>query len=223
MKYCILIVPLLVCNLCFSQTRLDTMISQLKQPDFIKIYLVKDSIANQQKNAIPKLIELLKDTSFVKLQNTSDLIYPGASTYYGHGEQVYYDIDWVDIRAAWLFEEITFQDFGYRLLDGKRSKIYHLTLADSVSKWWQSNKNIWTRYSALKEALSSRDELRQEVALQFLRFDETKCDGLTLENYKNEIRPLVRKIKHSKNTNAEQAKYLLQDHEYYWLKIKQKK
>ena len=69
---------------------------------------------NYQKEAIPDLIELLRDTSFIKLKNTADLIYPGAEKFYGHGWIVNYDIDWVPVRAAWLLEEITFQNFGYR-------------------------------------------------------------------------------------------------------------
>jgi hypothetical protein len=231
------------------------MIAQLRQPNFGVIYQVKDSIVSYQKEAIPKLIELLKDTSFVKLKNTADLIYPGAEKFYGHGWIVNYDIDWISVRAAWLLEEITFQNFGYRDLTINEDKllslhkqnytsylqtgshdidfkdktprqqliIYRLMLADSVSKWWGKNKNTWTRFGALKEALSSVDEQRQGLALHYLRFEETMCDGLTLENYKSEIRPLVQKIKQSKNGEAEQAKYLLDDNEYYWFKSKTKK
>lgn len=51
------------------------MIAQLKQPNFGSVYKVKDSIVSYQKDAIPKLIELLKDASFVKLKNTADLTY----------------------------------------------------------------------------------------------------------------------------------------------------
>ncbi len=49
-------------------TKASTLMSDL---GFIKIYNVKDSIVNAQKEAIPKLIELLKDTSFIKLKNTA--------------------------------------------------------------------------------------------------------------------------------------------------------
>jgi hypothetical protein len=207
---------------------------------------------NYQKEAIPKLIELLKDTSFIKLKNTADLIYPGAEKVYGHGWIVSYDIDWISVRAAWLLEEITFQNFGYRDLAINEDKLlslhkenytsylrsgshdtdfkdktprqqlvmYRLMLVDSVTKWWDKNKNSWTRFTALKEALSSDDEQRQSLALQYLRFDETMCDGLIIENYKTEIKPLVQKIKQSKNGEADQAKYLLDDNEYYWFKSK---
>ena len=98
--------------------------------------------------------------------------------------------------------------------------IYRLMLADRVLKWWDKNKNGWTRLNAIKEALSSIDEQRQSLALRYLRFGKTDCAGLTLENYKEEIKPIIKKIKRSKNENAEQAKYLLEDNEYYWFKSK---
>jgi hypothetical protein len=231
------------------------MIAQLQQPDFGHVFLVKDSIVNYQKEAIPKLIELLGDTSFIKLRNTADLIYPGAEKFYGHGWVVSYDIDWISVRAAWLLEEITFQNFGFHDLTVNENKlmdlhkqnftsdlqtgyneiefkdktprqqliIYRLMLADSVSKWWDKNKNEWTRYNALKEALSSEDELRQDLALRYLRFGNTSCDGLTIESYIQELKPLVCKIHLSNNDNAEQAKHLLEDKEYYWFKSKKKK
>lgn len=252
MKHYITIILLLTFTVSFSQKRLDGMIAELKHSDFSAIYKVKDSIVNYQKDAIPELIELLKDTSFVKLNNTADLIYPGAEKFYGHGWIVNYDIDWISVRAVWLLEEITFQNFGYRDLTINEDKlmslhkqdytsylqtgshdidfkdktpreqliIYRLMLADRVLKWWDKNKNGWTRLNAIKEALSSIDEQRQSLALRYLRFGKTDCDGLTLENYKKEIKPIIKKIKRSKNENAEQAKYLLEDNEYYWFKSK---
>jgi len=231
------------------------MIAKLGHADFGDVYQVKDSIVNRGKEAIPILIALLKDTSFVKLKNTADLIYPGADKFYGHGWIVNYDIDWISVRAAWRLEEITFQNFGYHEqtisedqliklhqqnytsylqtgshdIDFKnktpKEKLiaYRQMLADSVSKWWDKNQSSWTRFKALKEALASPDEQRQSLAFEFLRFDETKCDGLTRDSYQKELMPLVQKIKDSKNREAEQAKLLLDDKEYYWLKIKTKK
>jgi hypothetical protein len=114
MRHYITAILIFTFNLSFSQSPLNSMVAQLCQPDFNSVYQVKDSIVNYQKEAIPKLIELLKDTSFVKLENTADLIYPGADKFNGHGWIIDYDIDWISVRAAWLLEEITFQNFGYR-------------------------------------------------------------------------------------------------------------
>jgi len=97
---------------------------------------------------------------------------------------------------------------------------YRLMLADSVSQWWEKSKATWTRFSALKTALASTNKRSQELALEYLRFDNTICEGLTLESYKTELEPLVKAIKNSNNTNADQAKYLLEDKEFYWLKVR---
>ena len=204
------------------------------------------------KEAIPVLIEMLKDTSYVKLENTADLIYPGTEKFYGHGWSISYDIDWIAVRAAWVLEELTFQDFGYSQPAFDFSKINYinlgkdtlglqnyskvvdtiepptraelitkrLMLADSVSQWWEKNKATWTRFSALKTALASTDKRSQKLALAYLRFGNTICEGLTLESYKTELEPLVKAIKNSNNTNADQAKYLLEDKEFYWLKVR---
>ncbi|MCL1938526.1 MAG: hypothetical protein FWF52_09060 [Candidatus Azobacteroides sp.] len=252
-RYYMVLVLLLIFNLCFSQIRLDAMIYKFNQAEWSEVRLIKDSIENLQKEAIPMLIELLKDTSYVKLKNTADLIYPGAETFYGHGGVVYYDIDWICVRAAWVLEEITFQNFGYRnltineeqLMDlhiqnynsylqtgshdidfkdkTSRQKLieYRLMLANQVSEWWNENKDTWTRFNAIKEALSSNDEERQILVLHYLRFGKTKCDGLTLENYLSELEPLVKKIKQNESERAKlQANHLLDDKEYDWFKIK---
>ena len=256
MKYLIAISFTLTFNLCFSQTRLETMINHLRQANFGKIYSVKDSIVNGQENSIPKLIALLKDKTFVKLQNTADLIYPGSEKFYGHGWIVKYDIDWISVRSAWLLEELTFKNFGYqdtKITEDKlmalhkknnapeylqkgfhdidykdktsteQLKVYRLMLADSVSNWWDKHKSTWTRFNALKEALSSNDEQRQGLALHYLRFEKTLCDGLTKEKYETELKHLVENIKKQKGEQAEQAKHLLDDKEYYWLNSKWKK
>jgi hypothetical protein len=232
------------------------MTNQLRQAEFGKVYSVKDSIINRQEKSISKLIDLLKDTSFVKLINTADLIYPGAEKFYGHGWIVRYDIDWISVRSAWLLEELTFQNFGYqdtKITEDKlmalhkqnyqseylkkgfhevdykdkapreQVKAYRIMLADSVSNWWDKHKSTWTRFNALKDALSSRDEQRQGMALHYLRFEKTLCDGLTKEKYETELKPLVKNIKNQKGEQTDQAKLLLDDKEYYWLNSKWKK
>jgi hypothetical protein len=228
------------------------MVTQLKGADYGKMSAIKDGIENYQREAIPRLITLLKDTSFNKLQNTFDLIYPGAKEFYGHGGIVNYDIDWICVRGAWLLEEITFQNFGYRDLAITEEKLmaihkqdysaymkagshkidfksktpkenlktYRLILDERVSKWWEDNKDSWTRLNALKDALSSNDEQRQGEALQYLRFGETKCNGLTIESYQKDIKPLIENIKNRKAGLSEQASLLLNDKESYWYKIK---
>ncbi len=46
---------------------------------------------------------------------------------------------------------------------------------------------------------------------------------MTLEKYLAELKSLVELIKESKSEQSEQAEYLLDDQEYYWLIQKSKK
>lgn len=110
-----------------AQTPVDRFVRQLVQADFKAVRQAKDSLLTYQRAAIPPLLTLLRDTSFVKLENTADLIYPGATTFYGHGGVVCYDIDWVCVRAAWVLEQLTFQDFGYQDRDITEQKLLALS------------------------------------------------------------------------------------------------
>lgn len=107
---------LLTTTFCFAQkTKMDSLFFDFKQASFYgKIYPAKMKLESYQKEIIPQLIELLNDTNFVKLTGTADLIYPGATEFYGHGHFVPYDMDWISVRAGWLLEDLTFMDFGYK-------------------------------------------------------------------------------------------------------------
>jgi len=233
-------------------SELTKMISLLKQDDFNKIYPVKDKIVNYQKAAIPLLIEMLKDTSFVKLKNTADLIYPGATDFYGHGGILAYDIDWLPIRAAWLLENITFKNFGYLKLSHhpeslgelykknhvvyidhnlsaltpediekqKSLRLHMLKLADTVERWWQQNKEGWTRFRALKEALVGNDLIEQENAIRYMLSDQTVCEGLTVSSYNEEIKPLIKRFLHGNEYLFEYANRLYDSDPARWLSWK---
>jgi hypothetical protein len=114
MKKSIFLITLLICSICVSQNQnIDSLFIQFKKASFYEnVYPSKLALESYQKEVIPQLIELLSDTSFVKLTRTVDLIYPGAEQWYGHGHYVPYAMDWISVRAGWLLEELTFQDFG---------------------------------------------------------------------------------------------------------------
>lgn len=113
---------------CIAQkTKIDSLFLDFRQASFYgKIYPSKMELENYQKEIIPKLIELLSDTGFVKLTGTADLIYPGATKFYGHGHFVPYDMDWISVRAGWLFEDLTFMDFGYKTLGVDDTTLFRL-------------------------------------------------------------------------------------------------
>lgn len=107
---------LLTITFCFAQnTKIDSLFSDFKQASFYgNIYPAKIKLESYQKEIIPQLIEILDDTNFVKLTGTADLIYPGATQFYGHGHYVPYDMDWISVRAGWLLEDLTFMNFSYK-------------------------------------------------------------------------------------------------------------
>ena len=263
----ILILGLIISyQLAFSQTKIDSLIYELKKPKFYPtVAQSKEELIDKgkevipglgKKEVIPGLIELLFDTSYVKLRNTADLIYPGATEFYGHGPIIRYDIDWICVRAGWVLEELTFQDFGYKqnhiseeelfkliksnyqteyLEKGKyavnfkdttelgKLKEFRKHLAIKVKKWWIENKDNWNRFVSIKEALISNNSNRMLNAMDYLRYGETYCEDLTEESFSNDLRPIIKSIEiNGKNGTQIQAKLLLQDTEYYWLKIKKK-
>ena len=107
----------LVCGymlMSFNQGRsVDTLLKDFQSNDWPTVLKAKESLENLEGKSIPELMNLLSSDLIVQLQNTGDLIYPGAEKFYGHGQIIDYDIDYISIRAGWLLEEITFQRFGF--------------------------------------------------------------------------------------------------------------
>jgi hypothetical protein len=231
MKKIICLITLLICSICVSQNqKIDSLFIQFKKASFYKnVYPSKLALENYQKEVIPKLVELSSDTTFVKLTGTGDLIYPGAEEWYGHGQYVPYAMDWISIRAGWLIEELTFQDFGYETTntgnltwkdkpEGEKLKELRKLQAEKVKKWWKENGTKWTRLESLKEALLSNNVNRISNAVQFLRFGKTECDGLNREVFLKEIKPLALKLRDSENKDINEIGKQLENEELYnWL------
>lgn len=110
----VLLIVVACCFIHFSLNReIDKLIKDFKSNDWIIVLKAKKDLENLEGKALPELINLLDDKSVSKLINTGDLIYPGAEKFFGHGQIIDYDIDKISIRAGWLIEELTFQNFGY--------------------------------------------------------------------------------------------------------------
>lgn len=101
--------------LCVTTSAQDSKkaMADFESTDWKTVKLAKASLENLQATAIPELIKLLESDDVVKLENTGSLIYPGAEKFFGHGQILNYDIDYLSIRAGWLIEEITFNNFGF--------------------------------------------------------------------------------------------------------------
>lgn len=89
------------------------LLSDFTSADWQRVKVSKISLENLQGSIIPDLVVLLDNKDKVKLTNTGSLIYPGAEKFFGHGQILDYDIDYISIRAGWLIEEISFNNFGF--------------------------------------------------------------------------------------------------------------
>lgn len=242
-------------NLVISSVHLDVFSNEINNfisSDWEQVNKAKLYLENKQEESIPALVELLDEDTVVKLKNTGDLIYPGAEKFYGHGQIIDYDIDNLIIRAGWIIEEITFQDFGFSTIHDRDEKLlehikqeYKKYLSQDylnklekstpaeirnemkkmaskkAAEWWEENEKEWDRFQGIVDALHSSNNRRQILALQYLRTGKSKCDGLTIESYLDNIKDRVAYLSKSNiNRIAEQAKLVLNDHDFEFIKIK---
>jgi hypothetical protein len=232
-----------------TQAHVATLISDLVSDDWPKVWRAKLELESRETEGIGALIDLLDRDDVVPLRNTADLIYPGAKEFYGHGFIVDYDLDRVAVRAGWVMEETAFEDFGFSegaiheadllqaAIDGKRdvplqdvvptsrdaaARTQRLSEARVRAKtWWAAVGNNWSRYIALRDALTSVDADRQMNALDWLRHGETTCRGLSPETYSRDLLPHVKRLASSGSEGVrQQARLLTEDHEGWWWRHK---
>jgi hypothetical protein len=117
MKRFALYIILCYCSLSlFSGTGNDPIgkiVNDFLSSDWPTVMHAKEKMENLGSEGIPEIIAIMNDCRVNNLQNTGDLIFPGAEKYYGHGQIIDYDIDDICVRAGWLLEELTFKDFGF--------------------------------------------------------------------------------------------------------------
>jgi hypothetical protein len=206
-------------------------------------------LESRQAEIIPEIIKLLNRDEQVTLKNTADLIYPGAKQFYGHGWVMDYDVDWVDVRAGWLLERLTFQDFGFReglidhdeilmtvikgksdsyLKDMNEKQKSELVKREARTRavlkakaWWQNVNKPWKRFDLVLAGLKGNDSALQYRIFQWLRNDDTKCDGLTIKSFNEMLLPEVKRLANSPDENIKtEVKYLLEDKENWWYRKK---
>ena len=215
--------------------QLKIHLDEFVESEWRKVFKAKDTLMMFDKEVIPHLIDLMKDEKrFVKLKNTADLIYPGATEFWGHGWFIPYDLDWITIRAGWALEELTFQNFGFvensitdvdliqfhkdnyeeYIKTGKHDVNFEREsfkkLSSSINKateWWIQNEKDWTNLKAIKEALFSDDVERQFNAISHLRYPNYESKGLTIKFYEEELESRIKELSNSKDEGvAQQAK-----------------
>lgn len=197
----------------FDSTRtsqsIDSLIALLRSAEWTEVLDAKEALMTMPE-AVPALVELCASTEIAALQNTADLIYPGAKTFYGHGRIVEYDLDAIGVRAGWVLEEMTFQNFGFReggivedsLLawvrthppgdvplenvigrKGPRGRWNIPRASAAAAAWWATAAKPWLCVTALEEALASDDPERQLAALYRLRVATHALDGTHCPGY----------------------------------------
>lgn len=220
----------------------DPLIHDFTGAEWERVYRAEQTLERQPQTAVPSLVQLLDRDEHVKLQDTADLIYPGADTFYGHGWIINYDLDWLSVRAGWALEEITFQDFGFserginedQLLsavvagkrdvplddvakidsDAKRRKDRRSKAVARAKQWWRSNGTNWNRLTALSDALHSDNRHCVLKALHWLRFGESPIDGFTRDFYIKDLYPVVQRLAKSQDEGVSgQAECLVDDYE----------
>ena len=214
----------------------DTLIADLRSAEWGKVHEAANRLVSLEGEAVPALLPLLDSHDVVQLINTADLIYPGAETFYGHGYVVDYALDSLAVRAGWVLESMTFQDFGFRSGTITEDKLFQATrahpgdmpleraagpqpkpepiaaAAERARQWWARSGQGWTRYKGLLAALDGDDVRQQADALIWLRSGVTDCAGLDERVYGSQVKPRVRKLAASPDATVKsQAEYLLKE------------
>jgi len=96
-----------------AQSDIGQIIKDFVGNDWTVVSAAKEKLENYEAKAIPQIMLLLENNTVNKLKNTGSLIYPGAEKFFGYGQIIDYDIDNISIRAGWLLEELTFNNFGF--------------------------------------------------------------------------------------------------------------
>ncbi len=141
-----------------NNTPSEHLMNKLKQADWKVVKEAKVSLESLQGEAVSDLIALLDSEEKVKLENTGSLIYPGADKFFGHGQILDYDIDYIAIRAGWVIEEISFNNFGFSGIHLPKDELVdHIKITFPVYYNNSSNRK--------KIEAASSDELRK-IALK---------------------------------------------------------
>lgn len=176
---------------------LDGAVAALRGAAWPAVASAADALEGGGRAAIEPLLPLLDATERVPLTETADLIWPGATETFGHGQRVDYDLDSLAIRAGWVLERLTFRDFGFRKMEvdagGARAK----AAAAAARAWWADAGAKWSRLDALRDALEADAGApgpSPDAAVQYLRFGAAPCAGLDPASYEGDLRPRVQRL-----------------------------
>lgn len=194
-------------------TEVSDDLARLCSPDVPSMVAAGESLCALEERAIPGLVQLLdRDETITP---TSQLGADGSVMYAGHGGPgacflyVFYGLNETEVRAGWMLERITFQDFGFGSeWDGDRRTVAERhAAATNAREWWASRKQGWTSLCGLEEALAGENGRAQGKALYFLRNQsrDRSCSGLNEQTYFSRVHPLIEKLVTSKYPETREA------------------
>jgi hypothetical protein len=138
------------------------LLKEFQSVDWPVVFIAKEKLENMESKSIPGIISLLQDKTVKKLINTGDLIYPGADKFFGHGQIIDYDIDRIDIRAGWLLEELTFQNFGFTGVHIEADKLTDY-IKFNFPKYYNNSRN---RQMLEKSAEKEKRDIIRKLSIQ---------------------------------------------------------
>lgn len=167
--------------------------------DWRKVQRAAVKIESADRAGVSALMLMLRRNRRVRLTNTGDLIYPGASRPSSEGRVIQYELDWTADRVGWVLEAMTFEDFGFA------STSTGATASEGVAAqrraravraaraWWRQHRETWSRLDAVRDALAGSVD-RQRRVLEWLRFGTTPCRGFDVRFFNAEVVPQLRAL-----------------------------
>lgn len=170
----------------------DTVRQDFVSDRWPKVQAAADALTVTE--GIPVLLEVMGQDAEVVLEESADLIYPGARRFYGHGLKIDYELNWLAGRAGWVLEGLTFEAFGFRQTDITTADV--LNAAGPLAKgrstddlrhdpqvkaalrkravqrareWWKNQGGKFDREAAARMALNGTDSPKQRRVLAALR------------------------------------------------------
>lgn len=190
---------LLVFNLLGTSVGAEPKEADLCSPDVATMLAAGDRLCHLEEASVPFLIRLL---------DTDERIFPtsqpgtGGAMYIGHGgcpgcyPFLFYGLNETQVRAGWMLERITFQDFGFSCdsaLDREPSKEVRQAAVARARAWWQAQPRDWRRVDGIRTALMEGSPWAQRGALDYLlhRNRDGDCASLTESSYFEKLHPVI--------------------------------
>lgn len=180
-----------------SNEQLTVLQRNFLSTDWPSVLNAKEMIENLGPAGIQNVIAMLDNCAIHKLRNTGDLIYPGAERFFGHGQIIEYDIDFVCVRAGWFLEELTFMNFGFSGI--------HLP-DDEMAVFIKRNFPDYMAVEANRLKVDSLDEAGRSNLIRTLSIEKAKTWWLSSSKQWSRLNALEQALK--SNDEKSQVKAL---------------